>query len=134
MKHGIQLHACPINILNNEFPTPADTAIGFVSIVALNSQSEGLSLKDQQRRATEESATMYKEPFPDNNISINSAITLQEVSDAIVNLAKNKSSVGTDQLSYSMLSHLPDTYVKLLYCLYQQCYEEGIATAVWNIP
>ena len=53
-------------------------------LVAQNSQS----LKDQQCRATEESATMYKDPLPNNNISINPAITLQEVSDAIVNLGK----------------------------------------------
>ena len=83
MKHGIQLHACPIKVLNNEFPTPADKANECVSIFAQNSQSEGLSLKDQQHSATEESATMYKDPLSDN-ISINSVITLREVSDATV--------------------------------------------------
>ena len=75
MKHGIQLPACPIKVLNSEFPTPADKTNECVSIFAPNSQSEGLSLKDQQRRATEENATMFKEPLPDN-ININSAITL----------------------------------------------------------
>ena len=47
IKHGIRLPACPIQVLNNEFPTPADKANEFVSIFAQHSQPEDLSLKDQ---------------------------------------------------------------------------------------
>ena len=78
MKHSIQLPACPIKVLINDSLPQLIRQMNCVSIFGLNSQPAGLSLKHQQRGATEESATMYQEPLPDNNISVNSAITLQE--------------------------------------------------------
>ena len=100
MKHGIQLPACHIKVSNNAFPTPVDKANYCVSIFAQNSPSKVFSVKDQQRRATEESVTMCKDPLYDNNISINSAIALQYVSDSIVKLGKNIISRDRPDLTY----------------------------------
>ena len=44
-KHGVQLAACPIDVLNKEWPTQADKAADFVSIFARNSQ---LNQRDHQ--------------------------------------------------------------------------------------
>ena len=132
MKNGYHQPPCPIIVKDNNFPTNRDKAEEFSNHFASVSSTEFLPKNEQEKREFYEKSDQFNDPLPDNSLSINSDISLQEMLDALHDLGKKKSAVGLDGLSYSLLKNLPDSWLSIFHKLLQRCWLEGEIPSVWK--
>ena len=81
IKDGIHLPQCPVTSHNVEFPSPEEKVEEFVALFAKNSGRVTITKKKKGRknRISEEKSEMYNDPNPENTLSMNSRISIQEV-------------------------------------------------------
>lgn len=67
--------------------------------------------------------------FQSNNVYLESDITLQEI---INSIKKNDTAPGSDEISFSMIKHLPTIGKSLLLCLYNRIFYSGFVPLQWR--
>ena len=63
---------------------------------------------------------------------MNSKLTYEEFLEGLHSFDTNETAVGIDGVSYQLLTHLPSTWNKLLFSLFQKCWKGGILPSVWK--
>ena len=75
----VHLPQCPITSHNVEFPSPEEKVQEFVALFAKHSGERRKEERKKKNRISEEKSEMYNDPNPENTLSMNSRISIQEV-------------------------------------------------------
>ena len=113
-----------------EYVTAQEKANRLAQIFEHTSTFVGLSQEMKDKRAAEERVPILDPP--DNNLPINTDITIDELNRALANITKVKVSAGPDALSYRMIRELPIYYKKLILLLFQRCWRDGVIPRIWK--
>lgn len=96
------------------------------------SQTCKLPSEEAEFRRLEEEKPEYSAPTADNELPINSPLTLAELKVVLATIQTSGVSTGLDQVSYRMLAHLPEEGMEKLLFLFNKCYSEGKTPRQWE--
>ena len=114
-----------------EYITAEEKANRLAQVFKNTSSFIGLPEDMQEKRRKEERIPLTDPPV-DDELKINSHITMDELNKALANITRIKVSEGPDALSYRMLKELPLYYKKNILELFQRCWTYGEIPKVWK--
>ena len=132
MKNGCNFQSYSVKINNNAFPSAADKAKAFLDLFTKNSLSSSLQPSILAQRKEEERKSIYSDPVPVQDHYLNSVFTYEEFFEALMSFKSNTTAVGLDAISYQMLTHLPDTWKRLLHTFCQRTWQNGTIPSIWR--
>jgi ribonuclease HI len=120
----------PLEVNGQRTSSSIEKASVLAENFAKSSQSQYLSPDIAQLRHTEEATFMH--PSPDNSTLFNQDFTLFELKKAINTLPSKEKATGSDFISNHMITHFPDTFLKVLLQFFQTCWSSGIVPSSWK--
>ena len=120
----------PIIFKGKSHISDKDRASALAEAISQKSRNEFLNPEELERRQKFEAS--FKDPTPDNDLSINDPITMAELEQAIKNIRNVNKASGSDPLNYLMLSHLPTNCKKALLNIYNKAFSTGQLPQSWK--
>ena len=117
-----------LKVDNKMIVDDAEKAEIFADTLAGNSQNHTLPEKFRKQREN----TKFTEPLHDNSKDFNREILFSELKAAVNHVGSQDKAAGIDMVSYPMIAHLPDSFLRIILTIFNELFAQDIVPQVWK--